>query len=110
MNQPALKQYPGMSGNSTGAVSGAANSRRDDYTVNEQTWFPMQPFHNPPPELLERAKRLCVKAWRLEVRVGDLLEKDMQIGDLPILVADLAAFAESIHNEIYKQTNGEAKS
>ncbi len=109
MNQPALKQYPGMSGSSTGAASIAEPSTPELYT-NDEIWFPMQPFHNSTPELLERAKRLCVKAWRLEVRVGDLLEKDMQIGDLPILVADLAAFAESIHNEIYKQTNGEAKS
>ena len=105
MNQPTLKQYPGMSGNSTGAVSIAEPSTPELYT-NDETWHDMRPTHNPTPELLERAKRLCVKAWRLEVRVGDLLEKDMQIGDLPILVADLAAFAESIHNEIYKQTNG----
>ena len=101
-----IKQYPANGGNHDRAVSGATNSRREDYTVNGETWFPMSPSHNPTPELLERAKRLCVKAWRLESRVGDLLEKDAQIGDLPLLVADLAAFAESIHNEIYKQTNG----
>src|SRR3972149_1855357 len=59
------KQYPGMSGNSTGAVSGAANSRREDYTVNGETWFPMSPSHNPTPDLLQRAYTLAEKAWAI---------------------------------------------
>ena len=58
------KQYPSMSGNSTGAASGATNSRREDYTVNGETWFPMLPSHNPTPEMLARARSLAAEAWQ----------------------------------------------
>ena len=59
-----IKQYPANGGNHDRAVSGATNSRREDYTVNGETWFPMLPSHNPTPEMLARARSLAAEAWQ----------------------------------------------